>query len=57
MLIDNKFDYEALAGDTSSGITSVVDFIRKNTDPNSGRQGKLDLVTGYFTLYSSVEVG
>ena len=50
MLIDNKFDYEALAGDTSSGITSVVDFIRKNTDPNSGRQGKLDLVTGYFTI-------
>ena len=50
MLIDNKFDYDALAGDTSSGITSVVDFIRKNTDPNSGRQGKLDLVTGYFTI-------
>lgn len=50
MLIDNKFDYEALEGETGSGIKSVVDFIRKNTDPNSGRQGKLDLVTGYFTI-------
>ena len=44
MLIDNKNDYSV------GGVRTVLDFIRKYTDLRSERKGKLDIVTGFFTI-------
>ena len=50
MLIDNKIDYSAFGELTSSGIKTVLDFVRKYTNQASGRKGQLDIVTGFFTI-------
>jgi len=50
MLIDNKNIYSASGTPSSTAVKSVVDFIRKYTDVAAGRQGALDVVTGYFTI-------
>ena len=50
MLIDNRDDYARLGGGAGGGMTAVADFIRKYTGLESGREGALDIVTGYFTI-------
>lgn len=50
MLIDNKIDYSAIGELTGNGVKTVLDFIRKYTNPESGRKGQLDIVTGFFTI-------
>ena len=47
MLIDNKVDRYPNDG---LGITTVWDFINKFSGLKSGQTGKLDIVTGYFTI-------
>lgn len=50
MLIDNRDDYTRLGGSASVGMKAVADFIRKYTGLTSGREGSMDIVTGYFTI-------
>ena len=50
MLIDNKVDYTAIGELSGNGVKTVLDFIRKYTNPESGRKGQLDIVTGFFTI-------
>lgn len=50
MLIDNRDDYAQTNGQAGSGIKVVADFIRKYTGLESGREGSMDIVTGYFTI-------
>lgn len=50
MLIDNKIDYSAIGDLAGNGVKTVLDFIRKYTNPASGRKGQLDIVTGFFTI-------
>ena len=45
MIIDNKNNYS-----TSSSIKTVWDCILNYTDPNAGREGKMDIVTGFFSI-------
>ena len=47
MLIDNKVDRYP---DTGLGISTVWDFINLYSGLQSGQTGKLDIVTGYFTI-------
>lgn len=47
MLIDNKVDRYPEEG---LGIKTVWDFINLYSGQNSGQKGKLDIVTGYFTI-------
>ncbi|MBP5366364.1 MAG: DEAD/DEAH box helicase family protein [Bacteroidales bacterium] len=47
MLIDNKIDRYPEDG---LGIKSVWDFIRYYTSPDKGREGALDIVTGFFSV-------
>ena len=47
MLIDNKVDRYPEDG---LGIKTVWDFINQYSGRQSGKTGKLDIVTGYFTL-------
>lgn len=47
MLIDNKVDRYPNDG---LGIKTVWDFINKFSGRESGQTGKLDIVTGYFTI-------
>jgi superfamily II DNA or RNA helicase len=49
MLIDNKFDY-ASTDEASSAPKTVKDFILKHACAADGHRGKLDVVTGYFTI-------
>ena len=44
MLIDNKKENQKL------NITTVWDFMNKFSGNDSGQQGKLDIVTGYFMI-------
>ena len=46
MLIDNKKPNQTL------NITTVWDFINKFSGKESGRKGKLDIVTGYFMIHT-----
>ncbi len=45
MIIDNKKDYS-----TGQNIKTVCDCILAYTDPNTGREGKMDIVTGFFSV-------
>ena len=47
MLIDNKVDRYP---DDGLDIKSVWDFIRYFTSPDKGREGALDIVTGFFSV-------
>ena len=47
MLIDNKVDRYP---DDGLNITTVWDFINLYSGQQSGQTGKLDIVTGYFTI-------
>ena len=47
MLIDNKVDRYP---DDGLGIKTVWEFINKFSGKESGQKGKLDIVTGYFTI-------
>ncbi len=47
MLIDNKVDRYP---DDGLGIRTVWDFINLYSGRQSGQTGKLDIVTGYFTI-------
>ena len=47
MLIDNKVDRYP---DDGLGIKTVWDFINLYSGQQSGQTGKLDIVTGYFTI-------
>jgi len=47
MIIDNKVDRYP---DDGLGIKTVWDFINKFSGKESGQKGKLDIVTGYFTI-------
>lgn len=49
MLIDNKVDRYP---DDGLDITTVWDFILEFSGKNSGQTGNLDIVTGYFTIYT-----
>ena len=47
MLIDNKVKHDL---DGSIGITTVWDFLKEYNDKERGDIGKLDIVTGFFTI-------
>lgn len=47
MIIDNKLDRYP---DDGLNIKTVWDFINKYSGNDSGQKGKLDIVTGYFTI-------
>lgn len=49
MLIDNKLDRYP---DDGLDITTVWDFILEFSGKDSGQTGNLDIVTGYFTIYT-----
>lgn len=49
MLIDNRYNYESVE-DNPHGITSVWDFIRHNADKEKDQHGRLDIVTGFFSI-------
>jgi ERCC4-related helicase len=49
MLIDNKFNYESVE-DNPHGIKSVWEFIRHNADKDKNQHGRLDIVTGFFSI-------
>lgn len=48
MLIDNKVDHY----DDGLDITTVWDFLKEFSGKKSGQTGKLDIVTGYFTIHT-----
>lgn len=48
MLIDNKVDRY----DDGLDIVTVWDFLTENSGKKSGQTGDLDIVTGYFTIYT-----
>lgn len=48
MLIDNKIDHY----DDGLNITTVWDFLDEFSGKKSGQVGNLDIVTGYFTIYT-----
>lgn len=48
MLIDNKVDHY----DDDLDITTVWDFLREFSGKQSGQTGRLDIVTGYFTIHT-----
>ena len=50
MLIDNKVTYSTADDLPGYAVKTVVDFIRQYTNPDSGRKGQLDIVTGFFTI-------
>ena len=50
MIIDNKTDYSAFGDLSGNGVKTVLDFIRKYTNRESGRKGDLNIVTGFFTI-------
>lgn len=49
MLIDNKVDRYP---DDGLNIITVWDFIKEFSGKESGETGKLDIVTGYFTIFT-----
>ncbi len=49
MLIDNKVDHYS---DDSLNIITVWDFLKLYSGKDSGKTGELDIVTGYFTIFT-----
>ena len=49
MLIDNKFNYESVE-DNPQNIKSVWNFIRHYADKDKNLHGRLDIVTGFFSI-------
>ena len=49
MLIDNKFNYESVE-DNPQDIKSVWNFIRHYADKDKNLHGRLDIVTGFFSI-------
>lgn len=49
MLIDNKVDRYPNDG---IDIVTVWDFLKTYSSKDTGETGKMDIVTGYFTIFS-----
>ena len=45
MIIDNKQNYSS-----NPNIKTVWDCLSSYTDPSAGRVGRMDIVTGYFSI-------
>ena len=53
MLIDNKIDrYSGAKGEEHPEIITVWDFLKLYSGKDSKEEGKLDIVTGYFTIHT-----
>ena len=53
MIIDNKLDrYAEANSENNLSIVTVWDFLSTYSGKETGEMGKMDIVTGYFTIHA-----